>query len=106
MPATDVGLSSFPEGVAISYERSGHTQLYHDCPVKRPAFPIVRKESPASERCASPPPAAPCLPPLATERPPCQGVWAAATIELLGMRSLECSGLLMHANHLGHGVPA
>ena len=30
--ATVVGLSSFPECVAISYERSGHTQLYKDCP--------------------------------------------------------------------------
>ena len=26
-----VGLSSFPECVTISYERSGHTQLYRDC---------------------------------------------------------------------------
>ena len=66
LPATVVGLSSFPECVAISYERSGHTQLYRDCPVKRLTFPIVQTESPASERCASPPPATPCLPPWAT----------------------------------------
>ena len=56
--ATIVGLSSFPECVAISYERSGHTQLYRDCPVGRLTFPIVRAESPASERCPSPPPTA------------------------------------------------
>ena len=29
-----VGLSSFLECVAISYEHSGHMQLHHDCPVK------------------------------------------------------------------------
>ena len=28
-----VGLSSFPDCVTISYERSGHKQLYLDCPL-------------------------------------------------------------------------
>ena len=32
VPATIVGLSSFLECVAISYEHSGRTQLYCDCP--------------------------------------------------------------------------
>ena len=58
VPATVVGLSSFPECVAISYERSGHTQLYKDCPVERLTFPIERAESPASEGSPSPPPTA------------------------------------------------
>ena len=58
--ATVVGLLSFPEWecVSISYKDSGHTQLYCDCPMERPTFPIVRPESPASERCPSPPPTA------------------------------------------------
>ena len=56
VPATAVGLVSFPECVAISYERSSHTQLYCDCPVERLTFPIVRAESPTSKRCPSPPP--------------------------------------------------
>ena len=59
MPAASVGLSSFLECVAISYERSGHTQPYRDCPMERLTFPIVRAESPTSESCAFPPPAAP-----------------------------------------------
>ena len=46
VPATVVGLSSFPECVAISYEHSSHTQIYRDCPVKRLTFPIVCAESP------------------------------------------------------------
>ena len=81
MPATAVGLSSFPECVAISYERSGHTQLCRDCPMKRLTLPVVRVESPASKRGVSPPPSALCLPPLAPKLPPWQGVWAAATID-------------------------
>ena len=52
--ATIVGLLSFPECVAISYKRSGYTQLYRDCPVERLTFPIVRMESPTSERCPLP----------------------------------------------------
>ena len=59
VPATVVGLLSFLECVAISYERSSHTQLYCDCPVERLTFPIVRRpESPTSKRCPSPPPTA------------------------------------------------
>ena len=58
MPATVVGLLSFPECVTISYERSDHAQLYCDCPMERLTFPIERAESPASERCLSPPPTA------------------------------------------------
>ena len=34
------------------------------------------------------------------------GGWAAATINSLGMRSLEWGGPLFHANPLGHRVPA
>ena len=56
VPATVVGLLSFPECVAIGYERSSHIQLYCECPVERLTFSIVRAESPASERCLSPPP--------------------------------------------------
>ena len=56
VPATIVGLSSFPECVAISYERSGHTRYYRDCPVARLTFPIVRADSPDSDRGLSPPP--------------------------------------------------
>ena len=67
VPAIVVGLSSFPECITISYERSGHTQLYRDCPVKCLTFPILRTESPAPKCCASPLPTAPCLPPSATE---------------------------------------
>ena len=58
VPATVVVLLSFPECVATSYERSGHMQLYCDCPVERLTFPIVRAESPDSECCPSPPPTA------------------------------------------------
>ena len=42
VPATVVGLLSFPECVAISYKRSDHTQLYCDCPVERLTSPIER----------------------------------------------------------------
>ena len=56
VPATIVGLSSFPDFVAISYEHSGHTELYRDCPVEHLTFPIVRTKSPASKHCVSPPP--------------------------------------------------
>ena len=57
MPATVVGLLSFPECVAITYERAGHTQqLCCGCPVEWLTFPIERVESPTSERCLSPPP--------------------------------------------------
>ena len=56
--ATIVGLLSFVECVTISYECSGRTQLYCDCPVERLTFPIVRAKSPTSERCPSQPPTA------------------------------------------------
>ena len=56
--ATVVGLSSFPECVAINYERSGHTQYYRDCPAARLTFPIVCADSPDSDRGPSPPPTA------------------------------------------------
>ena len=92
-------------GLVILSGVCGHQPLYRDCLLKRLIFPIVCAESPASESCASPPSAAPCLPPLAAEGPPWHGVWA-ATIDSLGMRSLEWSGPLMHANCLGHRVPA
>ena len=49
VPATVVGLSSFPECVAISYEHSRHTQYYRDCPVAHLTFPIVRADSPDSD---------------------------------------------------------
>ena len=65
VPATVVGLSSFPECVAISYERSGHTQLYCDCPMERLTFPVVRTGSAASNHGPSPPPTAYHLPPTA-----------------------------------------
>ena len=55
VPATVVGPSSFPESVAISYERSGHTQHYRDCPVARLTLPIFRADSPDSDRGPSPP---------------------------------------------------
>ena len=63
MPTTVVGLLSFLECVAISYERSATSaqallQLYCDCPLERLTLPIVPAESPASERCPSPPPTA------------------------------------------------
>ena len=58
VPATVVGLSSFPECVAISYERSGHTQYYRDCPVARLTLSIVGADSPDSDRGPSPPPTA------------------------------------------------
>ena len=48
---TVVGLSSFLECVAISYEP---TQLYSDCPVEWLTFPIERAESPAADSCLSP----------------------------------------------------
>ena len=43
-------------GERVSYERSGHTQLYCDCPVKQLTFPVLRAESPSSECCPSPAP--------------------------------------------------
>ena len=58
LPWAVVGLLSFPECVDISFEHSGHTQLYCECPVEWFTFPIVRVESPASKRGASPPPTA------------------------------------------------
>ena len=42
VPTTVVGLSSFLECVTISYEHRGHKQYYHNCPVERLTFPIVR----------------------------------------------------------------
>ena len=57
VPATVVGLLSFPECVAISYERSGHTQLYCDCPVERFFFPHCARGA-ASKHGVSPPPTA------------------------------------------------
>ena len=62
VPATVVGLLSFPECVAISYEHSSQTRLYYDCPVERLTFPIVRAESLASKCCLSPPHTAPSGP--------------------------------------------
>ena len=47
----------FPR-VAISYERSGHTQLNRDCPVEWLSFPVVHTDSPASDHGLSPPPTA------------------------------------------------
>ena len=41
VPATVVGLLSFLERVAISYERSGHTQYYRDCPVAGVPFGVI-----------------------------------------------------------------
>ena len=58
VPTTVVGLSSFPECVANSYERSGHAQYYRDCPMVRLTFPTVRADSPDSDRGPSPPPTA------------------------------------------------
>ena len=58
VPATDVGLSSFLECIAISYEHSGQTQYYRDCAVERLTFPIVRADSPASDHGPSPLPTA------------------------------------------------
>ena len=58
VPATVVGLLSFPECVAISYERSEQTQLKCDCTLERLTFPIVRADFPASDRGLSPPPTA------------------------------------------------
>ena len=46
VPATAVGLLSFPECVAISYERSDHTQLYYDCPVERLTFALLTRSPP------------------------------------------------------------
>ena len=40
------------------------------------------------------------------KRPPWQGVWAAATINTVGMRSLERRRPLSHANPLGYRAPA
>ena len=63
--ATVVDLLSFPACVAISYERSGHTQLNSDCPVEWLTFPIVRADSSASDHGPSPLPTAVrphCLP--------------------------------------------
>ena len=54
--ATVVGLSSLPVCVAINYEHSRHTQYYRDCFVERLTFPIVRADSPASDRGPSPAP--------------------------------------------------
>ena len=39
------------------------------------------------------------------KRPPWQGLWAAATINSVGMRSLEWRRPFLHANPLGHRVP-
>ena len=58
VPATVVGLSSFPECVSISYECSGHTEYDRDCPVERVTFPTVCADSPPSDRSPSPPPTA------------------------------------------------
>ena len=41
VPATVVGLSLFLDCAAISYERSGHTQLYKDCPLEQLTLWIV-----------------------------------------------------------------
>ena len=46
MSTTVVGLLSFLECVAISYERSDHTQLYCDCLVERLTFPHLARGVP------------------------------------------------------------
>ena len=38
--------------------------------------------------------------------PPWQGLWAAATTNTLGVRSLEWRRPVLHANPIGHHVPA
>ena len=43
--AANVAPSSTPDCVAIQYERSGHPQLYLDCPLDHLVFPISRAES-------------------------------------------------------------
>ena len=46
MPATVVGLLSFPECVAISYECSDHTQLCCDCPWSGSPSPLNARSPP------------------------------------------------------------
>ena len=41
VPTTIVGSLSKADCVAIQYERSGHSQLYADCPLDRLTFPIT-----------------------------------------------------------------
>ena len=107
VPTTIVGSLSKADCVAIQYEQSGHSQLYADCPLDRLTFPfctcrifaaryisflfVVRAAAPFVSQA---------------KRPPWQGVWAAATINTVGMRCLGWRRLLLHANPLGHRVPA
>ena len=64
VPATIVGSSSKADCVAIQYERSGHSQLYADCPLDRLTFPITHSDSAASDcDCAAQCAAVPALPP-------------------------------------------
>ena len=103
VPASVVGLLSFPECIAISYERSRHTQLYCDCPVEWFTFPIVHAESPASKCCPSPPPTA------------AVGCGAADVQDCLETESLNVVphddtkhfqlALIILQNPLGHRVP-
>ena len=107
VPTTIVGSSSKADCVAIQYERSGHSQLYADCPLDRLTFYfctcrifsthyisfvlVVRAVAPFVSQA---------------KLPPWQGVWAAATINTVGMNSLEWMRRLLHANHLDHSIPA
>ena len=105
MPAAIVGLLSFPECVAISYERSDHTQLYCDCPVERLTFPIEHTESPASERCPSPPPtAAVGSRAVATDVQDCLETESLSVAPQDDTKHFQVA-LIISQNPLGHRVP-
>ena len=107
VPATIVGSLSKADCVAIQYERSGHFQLvmslgtkpgqvyFCTCRIFSSHYIsfllVVRAVAPFVSQA---------------KRPPWQGVCAAATINTVGMRSLEWRRPLLHANPLGHHVPA
>ena len=96
--------------MAIQYEQSSHSQLYADCPLDRLTFPITRADCLVSDRDGTMPPllVVRAMAPFVSQAkwPPWQGVWAAATINTAGMRSLGWRRLLLHANPSGHCIPA
>ena len=103
VPATIVLSLSKVDCVAIQYERSGHSQLvmsletepgqvyFCTCSIFSTHYIsfllVVRAVAPFVSQ---------------PEQPPWQGVWAAATINTVGMRSLEWRRPLLHATPLGY----
>ena len=82
-----------------------HMQLYCDCPVQRLTFPIEHMESPASERCLSPPhTAAVRSGAVATEVQDCLETESLNAVPQDDTKHFQVA-LIISQNPLGHRVP-